>query len=171
MMERVAKTFIPASIYLHKVNNRNTRKRCEICSKLTIKTPERRHWLRFDYVLTMFWLWLYPRDYVLLTLAIYDMVTKNFRTRIIIFVVKWRRHKSSTVFTLHELSWRRLLYRNQQSIDLQSKPMDWFLYDNGLRHEWVKKCKQVIYLYPKKWKVPSYIESVFADWLIFQISF
>ena len=26
-----------------KVNNRNTRARCEICSKLTIKTPERRH--------------------------------------------------------------------------------------------------------------------------------
>ena len=32
----------PANIFLFKVNNRNTRKRCEICSKL-IKTPERRH--------------------------------------------------------------------------------------------------------------------------------
>ena len=32
------------SIYLLKVNNRNTRTRCEICSKLTIKTPERCHW-------------------------------------------------------------------------------------------------------------------------------
>ena len=31
-----------AKIYLLKVNNRNTRKRNEICSKLTIKTPERR---------------------------------------------------------------------------------------------------------------------------------
>ena len=31
----------PANIYLFKVNNRNTRKRCEIWSKLTIKTPER----------------------------------------------------------------------------------------------------------------------------------
>ena len=29
----------PAKIYLFKVNNRNTRKRCEICLKLTIKTP------------------------------------------------------------------------------------------------------------------------------------
>ena len=29
----------PANIYLFKVNNRNNRKRCEICSKLTIKTP------------------------------------------------------------------------------------------------------------------------------------
>ena len=36
----------PASIYLLKFNNRNTRTRCEICSKLTIKTPERRHWRR-----------------------------------------------------------------------------------------------------------------------------
>ena len=36
----------PAGIYLLKVNNRNTRTRREICSKLTIKTPERRHWRR-----------------------------------------------------------------------------------------------------------------------------
>ena len=33
---------ISAGIYPLKVNNRNTRARCEICSKLTIKTPERR---------------------------------------------------------------------------------------------------------------------------------
>ena len=32
----------PAFIYLLKVNNRNTRARCEICSKLIIKTSERR---------------------------------------------------------------------------------------------------------------------------------
>ena len=34
----------PTSIYLLKVNNRNTRTGCELYSKLTIKTPERRHW-------------------------------------------------------------------------------------------------------------------------------
>ena len=33
---------------------------------------------------------------------------------------------------------RPLLYRNQ-SIDLDSKSMDWFLYDNSLRHEKVKQ--------------------------------
>ena len=38
--------YFPASIYLHKVNSRNARKRCEICSKLTIKIPERHHWRR-----------------------------------------------------------------------------------------------------------------------------
>ena len=31
---------------MFKVNNRNTRTRCEICSKLTIKTPERCQWRR-----------------------------------------------------------------------------------------------------------------------------
>ena len=32
--------FYPTGIYLLKVNNRNTRTISEICSKLTIKTPE-----------------------------------------------------------------------------------------------------------------------------------
>ena len=32
----------PANKYMLKFNNRNTRKRCEIYSKLTIKTQERR---------------------------------------------------------------------------------------------------------------------------------
>ena len=36
------------------------------------------------------------------------------------------------------LLWRRPLSYRNQSIDLQSKSMDWFLYDNGLRHERVK---------------------------------
>ena len=34
----------PAGNCMFKVNNRNTRTRCEICSKLTIKIPERRQW-------------------------------------------------------------------------------------------------------------------------------
>ena len=36
----------PAGIYLLKIINTNTRARCKICSKLTIKTPERQHWCR-----------------------------------------------------------------------------------------------------------------------------
>ena len=41
------KTFVivisnQAGNYMFQVNNRNTRARCEICSNLTIKTPERR---------------------------------------------------------------------------------------------------------------------------------
>ena len=38
----VLKTSYPAGIYLLKVNNGNTRTRCEICLKLIIKIPERR---------------------------------------------------------------------------------------------------------------------------------
>ena len=36
----------PVGNYMFKVKNRNTRTRYEICSKLTIKTPERRYWRR-----------------------------------------------------------------------------------------------------------------------------
>ena len=36
----------PAGNYLLKVNNRNTRTRCDVCSKLTLKIPERRQWRR-----------------------------------------------------------------------------------------------------------------------------
>ena len=34
----------PVSNYMFKVNIRNTRTKCEIYSKLPIKTPERRQW-------------------------------------------------------------------------------------------------------------------------------
>ena len=44
----------PAGIYLLKANNRNTRTRREICSKLTINTPERRHWRRSDIFIVNF---------------------------------------------------------------------------------------------------------------------
>ena len=36
-------SFYPAYISCSNVNNRNTQKRCELCSKLTTETPERRH--------------------------------------------------------------------------------------------------------------------------------
>ena len=49
-------------------------------------------------------------------------------------IVRWLIH----TFLL-TLSWRRPLSYRNQSIDLQSKSMDWFLYDNGLRHERVNK--------------------------------
>ena len=35
-----SKEVLPVGIYLLKVNNRNTRTRCGICLKLTIKTPK-----------------------------------------------------------------------------------------------------------------------------------
>ena len=41
--EKFWKKTYPASYYMLTGNNRSTRARCEICSKLTIKTPERHH--------------------------------------------------------------------------------------------------------------------------------
>ena len=49
---------LPAGIYLRKVNNKSTRARCEICSKLTIKTPEWRQCGYGDVVLVSFMLTL-----------------------------------------------------------------------------------------------------------------
>ena len=37
-------TYNPAVNCMFKVNNKNTRTRCETCSKLTLRTPKRRHW-------------------------------------------------------------------------------------------------------------------------------
>ena len=44
----------PAGIYLLKVNNRKTTARCETCSKLTIKKPERRQWRRYGVFIVNF---------------------------------------------------------------------------------------------------------------------
>ena len=45
---------IPAGNYMFKVNYRNTRTRCEICSRLIIKTPERRQWRRSGVLIVNF---------------------------------------------------------------------------------------------------------------------
>ena len=48
--------------------------------------------------------------------------------------------KTNEVQNYHlTLSWRRPLSYRNQSIDLPNKSMDWFIYDNGLRHERVKE--------------------------------
>ena len=51
----------PAGNYMFKVNNRNTRTKCEICSKLTIKAPKQSHWrhsdgfiVNFEHILDIF---------------------------------------------------------------------------------------------------------------------
>ena len=71
----LSKEINPTDIYLFKFNNGNTRKRCEICSKLTIKTPKRRQRRRSGVLLltaimfhTFFWCfycWLWTSKYLL----------------------------------------------------------------------------------------------------------
>ena len=40
-------------------------------------------------------------------------------------------------------SWRKSLSYGKQSIDLQCKPVDWFLYDKDLRHERVETLSNI----------------------------
>ena len=57
-LERKQNDITPAGIYLLKLNNRNTRTRCGICSKLTINIPERRQWrskFRYATIVAIFW--------------------------------------------------------------------------------------------------------------------
>ena len=61
--------FCPAYVYLLKVNNKSTRKRCEIFSKLTIKTTERHVMLRLNMTL--------KRD-ILLNAKVWGRFGKNF---------------------------------------------------------------------------------------------
>ena len=53
-IEFVISVIYPVGNYMLKVNNRNTRTRCERHSKLIIKTPERRHWPRSDVFIVNF---------------------------------------------------------------------------------------------------------------------
>ena len=66
--KNLALTFLPSitvNVGLLNVNNINTRKRCEICSKLTTKTPKKRHLrnsgvfnVHFEYISDVFLLFL-----------------------------------------------------------------------------------------------------------------
>ena len=71
---------IATNIYLFWINNRNTRKKCEICSRLTIKKPERMS------LTSLFcrhcWLWTY--------------LTLSFSVSIVDFEHGWCSHETWT---------------------------------------------------------------------------
>ena len=85
--------YYPVGIYLLKVNDRNTRTRCEICSKLIIKTPERRH----SCIYCQLWAYLTP---------CYIVSIVNFEHAIAGWVY-WR--CSSTLITSPSLSFIKIL--------------------------------------------------------------
>ena len=70
--------YFQAGVYLFKVNYRNTRKRCKICSKLTIKTAKRRHWrdlpiVNLEHVIFC-WVWYTPPP-IPLTFNLYNSIS------------------------------------------------------------------------------------------------
>ena len=60
----------PVGIYMLKVNNRNTRARCEICSKLTMKTQERCQWRRPGAFIVNF-------EHILHLVLVFSLLTLN----------------------------------------------------------------------------------------------
>ena len=59
-----------------------------------------------------------------------EIQTPAEKTLLILSVFTWFLY-----FVPLTLSWRRPLSYRNQPIDLRDKLLDWFLYDNGLRHE------------------------------------
>ena len=83
-------------------------------------------------------------------------MSKSMYTSMSVLEKRWSnnsRNSSSiciNLIILFNLSWQRPLSYRNQSIDLPAKSMDWFLYDNGLRHERVKTTKS----HPKSIRIP-----------------
>ena len=86
----------PANIYLFKVNNRKTRKRCEICSKLTMKIPERRPDVVLVFLLLilnifhtffLFFYWCFERVNVFWGTIVNFLIGGLFHIRVIMFTV------------------------------------------------------------------------------------
>ena len=65
-------SMISPGIYLLNVNNRNTGTRCEICSKLTIKTRERCHWRRSGVLIVNF-------EHISLLVLVFLLLTLNIK--------------------------------------------------------------------------------------------
>ena len=76
----------PAGIYLLKVKSRNTRTRCVICSKLTIKTPERHQWRRSGVFIVSFWTYFTPCTISLLFLICINDLSEGLSSNAKLFV-------------------------------------------------------------------------------------
>ena len=113
-----------------------------ITSRRVLKaTIHRKKWIVLPYLRKLFFFkkTLLMLLYIMLYLINFSILSRSLP----IFHVSLSYHLS-VIFgisrSLHAvlsltLSWRRPLSNINQSSDLVSKIMDWFLYDNGLRHE------------------------------------
>ena len=100
----------PASIYLFKANNRNTRTMCEICSKLTIKTPERRRWRRSGIFIVNFeQIFHIVLVFLLLTLSQLMPTLKL----ILISEANWKLHFPFRISYKKQPSWNSLVQSQQ----------------------------------------------------------
>ena len=72
------------------------------------------------------------------------IITLNFKfTKL--FLHKGLGYENGTTKSTLTLSWQRSLSYRNQSVDLESKSVDWFLYDSKLRHERVNEVLSSVY--------------------------
>ena len=76
-----------ANIYLFQVNYKNIRKKYKICSKFTIKTPERRHWRCSGVFIVYF-------EHILHLSLVFLLLTLN--TQMLVGSWPWPRFMTST---------------------------------------------------------------------------
>ena len=113
------------------------RRTCSLKTK--IKKAER----SFSTKITFFWYYKQNRSYEKTTLPLEWLFSRFFNIAFSFLDIWFYLQTILLQWPLFSVDilipswWRSLLYRNQ-SIDLQRKSMDWFLYDRGLRHERVK---------------------------------
>ena len=87
-----------------------------------------------------------------------DFITYNFpRIAILQDILEWillnvQYYLTKSLWISLTLSRRRSLSYRNKAIDLQSKSMDWFLYDRNLRHERVKPFQANYSSPPPAWK-------------------
>ena len=87
---------LPSNMHLFKINNRNTRKRNEICSKLIIKTPKQRHWrrssvfIKFEYISHFFLEFLLLTLSKLILVGYFHWLAKQTQTEKVRYFLKWK---------------------------------------------------------------------------------
>ena len=91
----------PNGSFIFKVNNRNTRTRCEMCSKLTIWKPERHHCLSFSVFIVSIvdfeqvnpgW------DVITKIIQSWDVITKIIHIKAILLFGFWNTDITSSMF-------------------------------------------------------------------------
>ena len=108
--------------------------------RLTLRTLNSKKIVRFKFLFFLFFLSKQKLQLLTLTLVYYNKLC-IFSVSHSTILPSWLAWISQSY--LLTLSWRRPLPYRNKSIDLLSKSMDWFLYDNGLCHERVKLSPKI----------------------------
>ena len=96
----------PANIYLFKDNNGNTTKRCEICSKFTIKITERRQWRRsIIFIVKFIFIKNYSGNGTLIKFSIRTLIA-SFNTINLMSCYRYWSNRSNWLLNVQSQQWK-----------------------------------------------------------------